>query len=121
MDIGEMFLNFPLHTSLRPYAGVDITHVRGKRGKEEDWEVGRERVWERWSRNFMGMTDSPYRSLQLVIVAKHVAYGDRNDDRNPFQWKMVRLNLPGSHDYDPSLPWVAKYRADGHVASDVYL
>ena len=121
MDIGEMFLNFPLHTSLRPYAGVDITHVRGKRGKEEDWEVGRERVWERWSRNFMGMTDSPYRSLQLVIVAKHVAYGDRNDDQNPFQWKLVRLNLPGSPDYDPSLPWVAKYRADGHVASDVYI
>jgi len=121
MDIGEMFLNFPLHTSLRPYAGVDITHVRGKRGKEEDWEVGRERVWERWSRNFMGMTDSPYRSLQLVIVAKHVAYGDRNDDHNPFQWKLVRLNLPGSPDYDPSHPWVAKYRADGHVASDVYI
>ena len=27
MDVGEMFLNFPLHPIVRPYAGVDLTFV----------------------------------------------------------------------------------------------
>ena len=28
MDVGEMFLNIPFHHEIRPYAWVDITHVR---------------------------------------------------------------------------------------------
>jgi len=27
---------------------------------------------------------------------------------NIFRWEWVRLNLPGSEDFDPSLPWVSK-------------
>jgi len=30
MDVGEMFLNFLLNESLRPYAGVDVSHTMGK-------------------------------------------------------------------------------------------
>ena len=85
MDVGEMFLNFWLNTSLRPYAGVDITHVQDTSAKAPHWEKKRDRKWERWSRNFMGLTDSPYRSLQLMIKAKFIAYGDRLDAANPFQ------------------------------------
>ena len=33
MDVSEMFLNFWLHTVLRPYAGVDVSHVRTTKGK----------------------------------------------------------------------------------------
>ena len=29
IDVGEMFMNFPLHHRSRLSAGVDITHVRG--------------------------------------------------------------------------------------------
>jgi len=85
MDVGEMFLNFPLHKDIRPYAGVDITHMRGNGTKEQDWEVGRMTKWERWARNFMGLTDSPYRSLQLLIKAKHVAYDNHKGEVNPFK------------------------------------
>ena len=33
MDVGEMFLNFWLHTVLCPYAGVDVSHVRTTKGR----------------------------------------------------------------------------------------
>ena len=69
----------------------------------------------------MGLTDSPYRSLQMLIKLKFVAYGDRRLLTNPFAWEEVQLNLPGSHGYNPSLPWVMKVRSDGHLASEVYV
>ena len=34
------------------------------------WEQKRDRAWERWVRNWMGLRDSPYRSIQLMILAK---------------------------------------------------
>ena len=69
----------------------------------------------------MGLTDSPYRSLQLIIKAKHVAYDNHLKTSNPFGWSKVVLNLPGSNQYDPSLPWVMKVRHDGHLACEVYI
>jgi hypothetical protein len=33
-DFQEMFYNFLLHPDLRPFAGVDVTHLRSG----EDWE-----------------------------------------------------------------------------------
>ncbi len=121
LDVGEMFLNWPLGEELREYAGVDITHVQTSVELREEWEQGRNRPWERWVRNFMGLKDSPYRSMQLMIKAKYIAYGDRTDDANPFQWETVVLNLPGNKDYDPTLPWVMKVRQDGHLACEVYI
>ena len=44
MDVGEMFLNFPLHPDLRPFAGVDITHIK-IRQDEEGWYQDRTIVW----------------------------------------------------------------------------
>ena len=119
MDVGEMFLNFPLALGMRPYAGVDVTYTRNEPDEREPWEEGRERKWEMWCRNFMSMTDSPYQSLQLMIKAKFIAYGDRRIRTNPFHWDRVVLNLPGSADYNPSLPWVMKVRFDDHLACEV--
>lgn len=122
LDVGEMFLNWWMGEDLRAYAGVDIKHVRPVNVEDrEDWDKDRTKPWERWVRNFMGMRDSPYRSLQMMIMAKFVAYGDRRDKSNPFNWKFIVLNLPGDPDYDPSLPWVMKVREDGHLACEVYI
>ena len=122
LDVGEMFLCFNLGMDLRPYAGVDITYMRNtSRATQEDWEKGRDRTWERWHRNFMGMKDSPYRSIQLMLMMKKLAYGKRTDQNNPYQWERVELNLPGSEDYDPTLPWVMKVRIDGHLACEIYV
>ena len=94
MDVGEMFLNFPLQPDLRPFAGVDITLIKS-RPDEEGWDQYRTIVWERWDRNFMGLTDSPYISLQLLIHVKFIAYGDSKDILNPFQRSHAKLHLPG--------------------------
>jgi hypothetical protein len=118
LDIAEMFLCFNLHVSMRPYAGVDVTLMRDP---VRDVEEGRCRSWERWTRNFMGMRDSPYRSIQMVLVAKVMAYGNREEPNNPFQWQKIVLNLPGSEQYDARLPWVMKVRSDGKLACEIYI
>eukprot|EP00956_Cyclotella_meneghiniana_P024771 scaffold50352_cov40-Cyclotella_meneghiniana.AAC.1 len=86
-----------------------------------DWESGRNHCWERWTRNWMGLRDSPGRSGQMMILAKELAYGRRKDVSNPFQWDKVVLNLPGSEHYDPRLPWVFKLRKDGSIASEAFI
>jgi len=121
MDIGEMFLCFWLHLYLRRFVGVDIRHLKTRGPDQPAWEQGRTRDWEHWVRNCMGLRDSPVRSLQLMVRAKFIAYGDRRDTKNPFHWERVVLNIPGSEDYDPTKPWVMKVRVDGHVACEVYV
>jgi hypothetical protein len=38
MDVGEMFLNYWLHPDLRPYAGVDVTHLQPRRSIDKTWD-----------------------------------------------------------------------------------
>ena len=121
MDVGGMFLNYWLHPSMQLFAGVDIAHVRHEGKCAADREKDRNSLWERWCRNFMGLTDSPYHSLPMLIRAKQMTYGDRLDENNPFQWSKVVLNLPGSKEYDPTWPWGYKVGLDGHLASEVYV
>ena len=115
IDTVEMFLNFNLGVDLHPYAGVDLTPLK-LRGT--GWT---KRQWERWLQNFMGMRDYPYRSIQLMIIAKFLAYGDHKDKTNSFHWERIILNLPGSVAYDPTLPWVFKVRFDGHLGCEIYV
>jgi hypothetical protein len=43
--------------------------------------------------------------------------GNRKHEKNPFQWYHVKLNLPSTSEYDPSIPRVRLIRKDGDVAS----
>jgi hypothetical protein len=57
VDVGEMFLNFPLDVKIRPYCGVDLSwQLKGKRGYR----------WERWNRMAMGMSPSPWVCTRLL-------------------------------------------------------
>ena len=78
-----MFLNFPLHPESIPFSGVYIKHTNII-SDEEGWDNDRTRVWEFWAKNFMGLTDSPYRFLQILIHFKFIAYGERKDPLKPF-------------------------------------
>jgi hypothetical protein len=102
-------------------SGVDIKLVRSADLSDAEWEQARPHGWERWSRNWMGLRDSPYRSIQHMIRLKYIAYGSRHDQENPFKWDTVVYNLPGSEKYDPTRPWVMKIRTDGNLASEVYI
>jgi hypothetical protein len=89
-----MFLNFMLEERCARLAGVDLTHYvqRGEGALEG------KRHLVRWGRCLMGGTFSPYQTGQGMGHAKEFIMGYPNDEQNVYQWKEVRLNLPGSSD-----------------------
>jgi len=99
VDLGEMFLNYPLDLKIQPYAGVDLRTL-DLEGIQEDWR--------RWTRCFMGFSPSPYVTGRLSLYAEDIIRGDHCDPTNLFYWEKVILNLPGSPDYDTTRPWVYK-------------
>lgn len=110
-DIGEMFINFQLHPSIRKYTGVDL----GPLGLTEDECASQ---WVYWVRNLMGFKSSPHNSVRMNLISEEVIRGNPKDVTNPFQWSFIQLNLPGTSDYDPSVAWLTKRREDGTMASD---
>ena len=119
-DVADMFLNYQLHHSVKPFAGINLSLLH-KKGKSE-WPC-----WAYWDRNIMGFAASPYNSIRMALVVEEVAKGDRHEtglgsngtELNPFQWEAVRLNFLGSSDYNPTLAWVSKLRKDCLVACDI--
>ncbi len=67
----------------------------------------------------MGLMTSPYICTKMLALADEMVKGDPSDLRNPFQWAVVQLNLPGDPTYSPQLPWVYRTREDGSFASEV--
>ena len=71
----------------------------------------------------MGLRPSPYASVKVALVAVEICKSNRTETQvgadggelNLFQWKSMRLNMPGMG-YDPSFTWVAKLREDGCTA-----
>jgi hypothetical protein len=57
---------------------------------------------------------------QALLFAEDVTRGDPAAENNVFQWDIVKLNLPGSEEYDPTQPWVYKVKKDGTPAADFF-
>ena len=121
LDVGEQFLNYKLHRDLRLLSGVDVREVRSRVPADVSWEATQPGNWERWERNWMGLRDSPYRSLQWQARLKLELYGDRRLRSNPFPWEKVIFNLPGSKGYRADLPWVFKLRWDGRLGVEIFV
>ena len=98
IDIGEMFLNFPLDPKLQLYCGVDLSPYFEKDLK------GKDRIWERWTRCLMGAKASPYQAIKAMLWAEDIVRGDRKSSSYPFIWSHLKLNLLGSKDYNPAAP-----------------
>jgi hypothetical protein len=86
LDLGEMFLNFPMDSSIRSYAGVDfkptkrtIEAINAAQNQGPDFIDDQ----ERWERLFMGMLPSPFVAIQYLYIALEFAVGDRRDKDNP--------------------------------------
>jgi hypothetical protein len=92
LDVGEQFLNFKLHEALRQLSGVDVHEVRSRDPSDGSWEASGLENWERWERNWMGLRDSPYHSLQWQARLKLEVYGDNRVLANPFHWDRVVFN-----------------------------
>ena len=55
-------------------------------------------------------------------IAEEFIRDNPSDPTNVFHWDSVELNLPGSKGYDPSRPWMAKYRMeDGRIAANLFI
>ena len=117
---GRNVFEEPLNPDLRLFAGVYIIHIKS-RPDEERWDQDRTRVWERWDKNCLGLKDSPYQYLQLLIHVRFIAYRYRKDALKTFQWSQVKLNLTGDESYKLKLPWLMKVRLDGHLSSEVFI
>jgi hypothetical protein len=116
MDVGEMFLNFPLHPKLQAFSGVDFMPYKEYLGYKN--HVGQLNFC--LSRSWMGSRISPHEAVQFYYLAEAFVRGNRKDEYNPFAWDLICLNLPGSPDYDPSLPRVMNWvTSKGWIACDL--
>ena len=98
LDLGDMFLNFPLDVNLRPYCGINLSPA-----------IEEAKSWERWSCCMMGLKPSPYFTIKAFHFAFEVVMGDKTDPEDIFHSSIVIFNLPGQHNYDSIKPRVWKY------------
>ena len=113
LDLGEMFLNFPLSPKLIPYSGVDLTPFKPElevrfpekfRSRSKD-----SKLFATWNRDWMGLKPSPEWACRFYYLAEEFVRGNEKDLSNPLYWKKVILNLMGNDDYNPGLPNVFKW------------
>ena len=102
LDIGDMFLNFMLHEEAQQYVGIDVTLLF-----PEEMTSEQKTLWLVWVRCAMGLKVSPNQAIRAILFAEEFFKGIPSESINPFQIGRVRLNLPGSTDYTPSLPWIS--------------
>ena len=102
LDIGDMFLNFMLAEDARELVGIDVSLYFNEDRKKGEFNRVK---WERWVRCAMGLKISPNHAIRAVIFAKEFLKGDPSQLDNPFCYKSVELNLPGTETYDPTLSW----------------
>ena len=68
-------LNYLLHVTLKRLSGADVRRARSGAREDEDREKTHKDVadnWEFWTRNWMGLGDSPYRCIQWMVRLKMV-------------------------------------------------
>ena len=106
-DLGEMFLNFPLPEKLQPYAGVQMESV--KPFLEQMDHMPPIKGEEEWTQYLFGFTTSPFCTMKIYYHAEEGIIGDWRDKDNPLWWDEIILNLPGSSNFDPRLPFVMRW------------
>jgi len=122
IDLGEMFLNFPLSPLLIPYSGVDLTPFKA-RIKEKFKDLfcpDEKRLIATWKRDWMGFKPSPEWACRYYYIAEEFIRGNEKDPSNPLYWGKVILNLMGNPNYNPSLPNVFKWNdIVNRIAGDI--
>jgi hypothetical protein len=114
--VGESSRVFNLHNDLQEYTGVDVMGLFGDEMFEKD-----RMQYVKWDRPAMGLTGSPYTCFQGACRGKRITLGRREDRDNMFHWEDVVTNLPGTLEYDPTLPRPYKRRFDGRIAANLVI
>ena len=91
-DYRQQFLNVPLQSDIQKNCCLDLYRLFP--------DLESQLISGRWIRNVMGLRPSPYNSIQVARSAKHFIMGDPKEVNNPFAWDHIKLNVPGSKEYD---------------------
>jgi hypothetical protein len=111
LDSGEMFNNYMAHPTEAMILGVEISPgLQAKLNLDSNIMV--------WDRLLFGWCPAPLYAVRMFLRAIELSKRSRYDTTSAFTWESVRLNLPGSDEYDPALPRVAKIRKDGLQACE---
>ena len=110
LDFGEMFHNFPLHHSMIPYSGVDLTPFRkdlNKLGYTKNLKGSK--LIATWTRTWMGLKTSPEHCVRYYYFLEEFVRGSNTEVKNPLRWDRVIINTFGNPDFNPSLPFFIKW------------
>jgi len=122
IDLGEMFLNFPLDPYLIPYSAMDISPFRNDfiSAFPDTQLLEPSKLYVVNNRCWMGLRPSPEWACRFYYLAEEFIRGDENDPDNPLFWDQVKLNLIGNVGYNASLPNVMKWNSlVGRIAGDI--
>ncbi len=109
LDLGEMFLNFPLDPLICPYAGVDLSPF-GFQFREVASMVSPPH-WERWECQFMGLRPSPVNSVRFYYWAEEFAWGSRNGMIKGSIYRGLRTTPLACLMYINGINWINKLLA----------
>ena len=121
LDFGEMFHNFPLHPSLIPFSGVDLTPFR----KDLDSlgltsHLKGSKLLATWTRTWMGLKTIPEHCVRYYYFLEELIRGNQRETNNPMRFDKIILNIFGNEDYNPTLSNVIKWDEKfNRVAGDI--
>lgn len=113
-DYKDCWLNFPLHPGLQKYCGI-IIGVLFPEMKRFDAQM----MIAVWIRIAIGLSNSPYNSIQSVLYAKQLVMGDKKDRENPLHRERIEDNLPFLAAYKALLPKLTKICVNGGHGSEI--
>jgi hypothetical protein len=70
IDLGEMFLNFPLSDLLQRFSGVDVSHYARDMGKMMSKLAALGNWLVHWTRCWMGLKPSPFMAVRFYYLAE---------------------------------------------------
>ena len=111
IDLGEMFINFPLTSLFQQCSGVDLSPLIKDLIKifpDLKSKVKQNRLTAVWTRDWMGFKSSPYWAARFYYLAEEFIRGDETDPNNPLFWDSLSLNLLGDPGYNAAYPNVIK-------------
>lgn len=118
LDLGEIFNNFILHSSLHAYSDIDLTQFRDLLNTHFlEQRPFPKRILYKWARDWMGLKPSPFWAARFYYLMEEFMIGDHRDKKNCFRWDQIILNLPGSFNFNSTLPFVIKWDSESKLVA----
>ena len=110
VDLGEMFLNFPLDHVLQGYSGIDLSMFRKELLHQIPTTLAQDnRLSAIWTRSWFGLKSSPEVATTFYHLAEEFVRGKQDDPDNPLRWDEIKLNMIGEENFNPTFPNVYKW------------